>query len=295
MSAEIIKKIKRIEITARRFVDEFFGGEYHSLFKGMGLEFQEVREYVPGDDVKNIDWNVTARANKPFVRKYREERELSVMIAIDLSLSLDFGSCSDRKRDLAGYVAAALAFSAIRNNDRVGLVLFSEDIELYIPPRKGSRHILRILREAVYFRPRGRAADISSAVTFVNRVMNRKGIVIFISDFLAEGFEREFRLIASRQELIPVIIADPAERTAPPAAVFRFNDPETGRISVSSFRTVKARKKYEDDVTRHFTGIRKFFRSLGTDSVELFTDQDWVATLRLFFKRRIRKKTGARF
>jgi uncharacterized protein (DUF58 family) len=221
---EILKKIRRLQIVTNRVVSDVFAGEYLSVFKGRGMEFNEVREYQPGDEERDIDWNVTARMGRPFVKKFVEERELTVMLLVDASASSRFGTRDRFKSELAAELCAVLAFSAIRNKDRVGLVIFTDRIEKFVPPGKGSRHVLRVIREVLYFRPQGRGTDISLALDYLNRVIRRRSVVFLVSDFLAAGFERALRVSARRHDLVALLVRDPREEELPPAGLVRLED-----------------------------------------------------------------------
>ncbi|MEW5692025.1 MAG: DUF58 domain-containing protein [Candidatus Hydrogenedentota bacterium] len=290
MASEIIKKVKKIEITSKKLVNEFFGGEYHSVFKGQGIEFQEVREYVPGDEVKNIDWNVTARIGMPYIKKFHEERELTLMIALDLSGTQIFGSGSLLKREVAGEIAAAVAFSALKNNDKVGLLLFTDRIELFIPPRKGTKHILRILRDSVYFKPSEKKTSITLACNVLNSVLKRKGIVLFISDFLDNNFEKEIKTLSKRQDLIPVILRDKREAEPPDRGLFRLLNPETADIMTIDLADKKIKEFYLNKVNTHYKNLKTMFVQTGCIPVEIFTDTDWVKVLRVYFEKRIKRR-----
>lgn len=237
-TADILKKVRQIEIQTGKLVEETLSGEYLSAFKGQGIEFSEVREYTPGDDVRSIDWNVTARSGVPYIKKFNEERELTLMIACDVSASLRFGSVDKFKQEAAAELAALFAFAALKNNDKVGLLLFSDKTELYVPPGKGKKHILRLIRELVAFEPTGTGTDIAQALTTLTKVMKRQGILIFISDFLADpvSFEKPLRLASKKFDLIPIILQDKLEKTLPFVhACADLRDPESGQTRLVSF------------------------------------------------------------
>ena len=226
---EILKKVRQIQIRTRSVVSDMFAGQYHSVFKGQGMEFQEVREYAPGDEIRSIDWNVTARMGHPFIKKYREERELTVMLLVDISGSQSFGSGAQFKKDLAAELAAVLAFAAIQNNDRVGLILFTDQIEHYVPPKKGPRHVLRVIRDVLYFEPKHRGTAIGPALDYLNKVAHRKTVTFVISDFLDDNFKRALSVTARRHDLISIVTRDPRESEWPDAGIIEWQDAETGR------------------------------------------------------------------
>ena len=226
--AEILRKVKRIEIRTRHLVNTVFSGEYHSVFKGQGVAFAEVREYQPGDDIRTIDWNVTARMGHPFVKVFDEERELTVMLMVDASASGDFGTVEQMKGEIGVELCALLAFSAIQNNDRVGLIIFTDEVEAFIPPKKGKKHVLRVIRELLYFRPTRRGTDIGAALDYLNRVTRRKSVVFLVSDFVASGYERALRVAGRRHDLVAVALQDPRETALPDVGIVELEDAETG-------------------------------------------------------------------
>ena len=291
-TADILKKVRQIEIQTGKLVEETFAGEYLSAFKGQGIEFAEVREYTPGDDVRSIDWNVTARSGTPYVKKFNEERELTLMIACDVSASQRFGSFDKFKQEAAAELAALFAFSALKNGDKVGLLLFSDQIELFVPPKKGKKHILRLIRELVAFEPRGTGTDISLALTTLSKVIKRQGILIFISDFLAEPetFAQPLRLAAKKFDLIPVIIEDRLERALPAVhACLDVQDPERGEekfLSLASSdlnRLLALRREVWSEQLRHL------FSPLKIEAILVDTAQPPADPVIEFFKRRARK------
>lgn len=269
-TAELLKKVRQIEITTGRLVSETFAGQYQSVFKGRGIEFSEVREYVPGDDVRSIDWNVTARAQKPFVKQYIEERELTLMILCDVSASQTFGSSGKPKSEAAAELAAMFAFSALKNSDKSGLLLFSDKPELYIPPRKGKNHSLRLIRELLAFRPQSRGTDVAMALRMANRVMKRRGIVILISDFHSPDFAREARLTARRHDLIPVVITDSFERALPAADALLVSEPlEGGAGFTADLSSPAFRARYEAEAAARRAGLEGLLRSAGADWIDV--------------------------
>ncbi len=286
---EIFKKVKRLEITTRRVVNDVTAGEYQSVFKGRGMEFAEVREYQPGDDVRTIDWNVTARFGSPHVKVFAEERELTVILMVDLSSSLEFGTLEKTKGELATELCAILAFSAIQNNDRVGLVIFTDRIELYIPPKKGRRLVLRLLRELLYFRPEKKQTNIALALEYLSRVQRRRAVVFLISDFLAKDYEQALRLANKRHDLIAITISDPREREIPPLGLIEFEDAETHETLVLDTYDDMAR----DEFARLFEIGRsdrdKSFRRIDLDTIDLQTETTYDQALLRFFRERARR------
>jgi uncharacterized protein (DUF58 family) len=286
---EILRKVRQIEIRTSRMVTSVFGGEYHSVFKGQGMEFQEVREYAAGDDVRAIDWNVTARSGDLFVKKFTEERELTVMLLVDISGSQFFGSTPRLKKDLAAEVAAVLAFAATRNNDRVGLVLFTDAVERSLPPGTGLRHVLRVISEVLSFPPRNRGTKLAPALEFLNHVTHRRAVAFLISDFLDEGFERPLRVTARRHDLISVVTGDRREREWPAVGLVDWSDAESGerRVADTSSREVR------DALVRAWTLRRRrlldTLMSSRSDAVEIFADQPYERALIRFFKLRERR------
>jgi uncharacterized protein (DUF58 family) len=286
---EILRRIRRIEIRARRLVSNLFLGEYHSVFRGRGLEFSEVREYLPGDDVRTIDWNVTARMGTPYVKKYVEERELTVLLAVDVSASESFGTVAQAKAEVAAEVAALLAFAAVANNDRVGLLTFSDRIEKFIPPRKGSQHVLRVVRELLYARPQGRGTDIAAALSYLVRVARRHSIVFLISDFLDEGFESALRTAAHRHDLIAISLTDPREVSLPPVGLLELEEAETGRRLALDTQDPGVRRSYALAAARTREQRQHLLRSVGVDEVPIATDRPYVEPLMAFFQARARR------
>ncbi|MGB2579722.1 hypothetical protein AAIR98_001641 [Elusimicrobium simillimum] len=279
---EILKKVRQVEIKTGRLVAETFAGEYLSVFKGVGMEFAEVREYVPGDDVRSIDWNVSARTGKTYIKKFLEERELTLMLACDVSASGHFGSTGKLKRDVIAELAALFAFSALTNNDKVGLMLFSDQIELFILPKKGRKHILRIVRELLAFEPKSKKTDISLALNTLNKVIKRQGIMVLLSDFMDSGFERPFKLAQKKFDLIPVLVRDPLETKTPNVPIFiNATDPETGALAVFN---LSGAPRYNDTSV-----LETFFNKLGLDYINASTTGDAATEVVKFFKKRERK------
>lgn len=285
----ILKKIRRLELRTRRLVESSFAGQYHSVFKGRGMNFEEVREYAPGDEIRSIDWNVTARMDKPYVKKFTEERELTVMLAVDVSASGSFGSISLSKRELAAEVASILAFSAINNNDKVGLVLFSDRVELFIPPKKGRQHILRLIRDMLYFEPKGKGTDVACALELINRVLARRSVVFLISDFLSPDFSKPLTVAGKKHDLVAMAVSDPGEDELPDVGIVTFEDAESGHqveIDTSSRGTRNAFAALED---KRRAALDKEFKRRKIDRVDLRTDEDYLIALRAFFEKRERR------
>jgi uncharacterized protein (DUF58 family) len=283
---EILEKVRRIEIKTQSIVDSFLSGEYHSVFKGRGMEFSEVRGYVPGDDIRSIDWNVTARMGSPYVKKHVEERELTVMLVVDASASGDFGSAGMFKAETAVELCAVLAFSAIKNNDRVGLLIFTSGIEKYIPPKKGKNHVLRVIRELLYFRPSGKGTDIGEAVRFLNQVQTKKAVVFLVSDFFNEGFEAPLRVAARRHDCIAVTVLDPRERRLPDSGFIELEDPERGGTILVDTGSRRLREMYAKKMEEKGAALRQFFRATGIDEIPVSTGSDYVESLVRFFRKR---------
>lgn len=290
-TAEILKKVRQIEIQTNKLVSETFAGEYLSAFKGQGIEFAEVREYTPGDDVRAIDWNVTARTGVPFIKKYNETRELTLVIACDVSASQRFGSVDKLKQETAAELAALFAFSAMRNNDKVGLLLFSDKIELFVPPKKGKKHILRLIRELVAFEPQGRGTDMALALKTLVQVLRRQGILVLISDYLSplEQFEKPLKLAAKKFDLIPVVITDKLERGLPAcAACMTVVDPETGQESTLAL-TAAMNQRLQEDARQRTEKLTKLFNPLKVEPITVDTAQPAADPVIAFFRRRTRQ------
>jgi len=284
---EVFKNIRRLEIRTKKLVNEVFGGEYESVFKGQGVEFQEVREYVPGDEIRRIDWNVTARMGHPYVKKFREERELTLLFVVDASASEYFGSIKMQKINLAGEVTALLSFSAISNNDKVALLLFTDRVEKFIPPKKGRRHTLRIIRELLYFKPEGKGTNITMALEHLNRVTRRRSIVFLISDFLDKGFEKPMRITAQKHDLIAVRILDPLDVSFPDfKGCLLLEDAETGETAVFDSGDRKKRMAYSLKQVEFIKNQNEFFRSNDIDLIDLSTPEPYTDTLVKFFTKR---------
>lgn len=284
--SELLRRIRRIEITTSRVVDEILAGQYHSAFKGLGMEFEEVREYQVGDDVRRIDWNVSARAGRPHVKTFREERELTVMLVVDMSASQSFGTGEQMKRDLVAEVCATLAFSAIKNNDNVGLICFTDRIEKFVPPRKGPRHVLRVIRELLAFEPEGRGTDIDAAIEYLTRIQKRKCVAFLVSDFEDEGWERAAQVASRRHDLIAVDIHDPREKSLPDVGLLELQDNETGELVLVDTSSRRVRKAIEDANQTKLEERRQWMLSNRIDLLPLDTDQPFIETLSQFFRTR---------
>ncbi len=284
--AEILKKIRALEIKTRGLVQSAFAGDYHSVFKGRGMNFEDVREYAPGDEIRAIDWNVTARLGNAFVKKFTEERELTVMLVVDVSASGNFGSVAESKRELAAEVACLLAFSAIRNNDKVGLVLFSDQVELFIPPKKGRSHTLRLIREILFFQPQGRGTAPTLALDYLNHVVTRRSVVFFISDFQAEDFSRALTITSRRHDFVAIRIDDEREEHLRDVGIITLEDAETGEqieINTSDRRT---RTRFSEAARAQQAEIFRTLRRNSIDAISLRTGDDYLPALRAFFKQR---------
>lgn len=286
---EILKKIRLIELRTRRLVNSIFAGQYHSVFKGRGMNFEDVREYAPGDEIRSIDWNVTARMNVPYIKKFTEERELTVMLLVDVSASGLFGSIELSKRELAAEVASILAFSAINNNDKVGLLLFSSEVELFIPPKKGRLHTLRLIREMLYFEPKGRGTNLAGALDYMNRVISRRSVVFMISDFMAPDFTKALTVTSRRHDLVAMPVRDPGESELPDVGIVTLEDAETGeQIDVNTSSRAVRRELFELNEER-LLSLSRLLRSRRVDVVPLSTAEDYLIPLRAFFDQRERR------
>lgn len=286
---EILKQVRRIEITTRGLVNEVFSGEYHSVFKGRGMSFAEVREYVYGDDVRGIDWNVTARTGTPHVKVFEEERELTVMLAVDASASAEFGTRGRMKSELAAELCAVLAFSAIKNNDKVGLILFTDRVERFVPPRKGRRHALRVLRELLYHPTDGKGTDLGYALEYLARVIRRRAVVFLASDFLAAGYERALSVAAKRHDLVAVRVGDRREDAVPPMGFVEFEDPETGARTVVDTSDRAFRERFAASRAGDRERAEDLFRRSGVDAIDVTTGVPYEQALRRFFEERVKR------
>ena len=287
---ELLKKIRRIEIRTSHSVNDIFAGQYHSAFKGRGMEFQEVREYEPGDEVRTIDWNVTARQGRPFVKLFREERELTVFLVVDISRSHLFGTASQAKRELAAELGATLAFSAIKNHDKVGLICFSDRIEKFVAPKKGAPHVLRVIRELLVTQSSGRGTDLGSALAHLDRVTRRRAVVFVISDFQDHGYEMRLRAAKRRHDLIPVMVTDRREKEMPNVGLVELADLETGRTVVVDTASRRWRQRYRELAAEAAGRREREFRSMNIDTIEVTTGQPFVEALTRFFRARERRR-----
>ena len=286
VSPEVLRQVKLLELQTRGLVNSLFTGEYRSVFKGQGMEFAEVREYQAGDEVRSIDWNVTARMRRPFVKRYIEERELTVMLAVDLSGSERFGTQSRFKSELAGELAAVLAMSAIRNNDRVGAVLFTDRIEHVVPPRKGRRHALRLMRDLLVFEPVGTRTDLPAALEFTGKMLSHKSIIFVVSDFQADDLEHPLKLLAQRHDVVAVTVDDPSEYALPDIGLARFVDPETGVTLDVDTSDPAVRAQFQSAVEEELNIRRRLLRRLAIDEIPVHTDGSVVEPLIRFFRAR---------
>lgn len=289
LSPELLKKVKLLEIQTRKLVNSLFAGEYHSAFKGQGMTFSDFREYVPGDDVRNISWALTARADKPYIKKYDEERELTLMIAVDVSGSEEFGSKIYLKKDVIAQLAALLSFSAVKNNDRIGLLLFSDTVEHFVPPKKGRGHVHRILRDILFFEPRSKKTKISEALEHLRAVLNKKTNIFIFSDFIDTNYERSLRFLGKKHDTVAVVVEDQFEQELPSMGLVEMQDAETGEIiSVDTSSPVFKKHYKEKNIERKKIRDQELRKS-GVDKIEVKTNKDFVDPLISYFKMRTRK------
>jgi uncharacterized protein (DUF58 family) len=290
--AEVMAQIRRIQIRTNRMVDEILAGQYHSVFKGQGMEFKEVREYVVGDDVRSIDWNVTARTGGPHVKVMMEERELTVMLLVDASGSMRFGSTARFKNELAAELCAVLAFSAIKNNDKVGLIIFTDDVELYVPPNKGRKHVLRVIREVLFFNPKKRGTNIPGALHYLNSVIKRRATVFVVSDFMAEGFESVLRVANKRHDMIAVAVTDPREEHLPDVGLAAVTDPESGESFLVDTSDPGSREDYVARARVRNEAREEIFRRTRVDAIRIRTGEPYIQEIHRFFRMRSRRKAA---
>ena len=283
---EIAHKIRRIQITTSKLVTDFLSGQYESVFKGRGIEFDEVREYQPGDEIRSIDWNVTARMGHPFIKKYIEERQLTVMILLDASGSSYFGTSKRLKSELAAEISAVLAFAAIKNNDRVGLIIFTDRIERFIPPRKGPQHVLRVIREALYFKPKGKGTDIEGALKYLDGVTTRRAVTFIISDFFAKDFKKPLSIANKRHDVVAITITDPREVELPNAGLVELSDAEKGSMFLIDTSNRRLRDIYASKASKMIEERSRLFGSIGMDHIQIRTDKPYIEELIKFFKMR---------
>ena len=283
---EVMQKIRRIQIRTSHMVNEILAGAYHSVFKGQGMEFEKVREYVPGDDIRLIDWNVTARTSKPHIKILVEERELTVMLLVDASGSGRFGSVARFKNELAAELCAVLAFSAIKNNDKVGLIIFTDEVELYVPPGKGRRHVLRVIREVLYFKPKGVGTDIPEALHFMNGVTKRRAVAFLVSDFMEADHEPALRIANKRHDVIAVTVTDPREEELPNVGLVNVRDAETGREVLIDSSDARVRREYAEAAANRAKERDEIFRRTRVDAIHVRTDRDYIDEIYRFFRMR---------
>ncbi len=283
---QILKKVKQIEIRTRGLVNDLFGGEYHSVFKGRGMTFSEVREYQQGDDIRLIDWNVTARTGSPFIKVFEEERELTVYLLVDISASGEFGSGQQLKREMGAEIAAVLGFSAIKNNDKVGLILFSDEIEKYVVPKKGKSHVLRVIRELLYTEPERSGTSLRNALDYLLKVAKRKSVVFIISDFLDEDYWASLKVVNRKHDVIGIRLLDPAESDMPDLGLLKMEDPETGESFWVDTSSKDARDRLKKEIQTKQEHFQKEARKIRLDLIPISTDQDYVEPLMSFFKKR---------
>jgi uncharacterized protein (DUF58 family) len=287
---ELIKKIRQIEIYTSRMVDASFAGQYESVFRGRGMEFDEVREYTPGDDIRSIDWNVTARTGRPYIKRFVEEREMTVIFAVDLSASGDFGTVNKAKNELAAEFCAVLAFAAAKNNDKVGLLIFTDQIELYIPPKKGVSHMLRLVRELLYFKMPKRKTDIAQGLDYLARVVRKRATIFLVSDFIETDFKRPLSLLNKRHDVIAVSVRDVAEIALPNIGLIELADAETGEIALVDTSSRQFRDRYSNTSAQRFDNLKNMLRTINVDCVGISTDKPYIQDLIRFFHVRHRRR-----
>lgn len=286
ITKDLLKKIQQIEIHTRRLVNESFIGEYHSVFKGRGMEFDAVREYQPGDEIRTIDWNVTARMGRPFIKRYVEERELTVMLLVDVSASGNFGSVRQLKNEIATEVCALLAFSAIKNNDKVGMIMFTDRVEKFIPPKKGAKHVLRVIRELMCAEPAGKGTNIAVALEYMNKISSRRTISFLVSDFLANDYAHALRIANKRHDVIAITVTDPREQELPNVGFIELRDAESGEILLVDTANPLARKEFGAINARQKQERSRLFRSMGVDEIIISTNRHYVEPIVRFFRLR---------
>jgi len=286
---ELAKKIRYLQIRTSKAVNDVLAGQYESVFKGRGMEFDEVREYQPGDEIRTIDWNVTARTGRPYVKRFVEERELTVLFLVDLSASGAFGSVRQTKHEVAAELCALLAFSAVKNNDKVGLIVFTDTVEMFIPPKKGISHVLRVIRELLYFKPQQVRTNIAEGLDYLGRVTTKRCVVFLISDFQGEGYEKPIRVLGRRHDLIAVAITDPREARMPNVGLVELEDAETGQRILIDTGSSKVRRRYESLGRERAARLRESFASMGVDQIEISTGENYVRDLVRFFLARERR------
>ena len=289
LTKELLKQVRQIEIKTKGVVNQVFTGEYHSVFKGRGMEFSEVREYQFGDDIRNIDWNVTARLSHPFIKVFEEERELTVMLMVDLSGSLSFGTLDKTKQQIAAELSAVMAFSAMKNNDKVGLILFSDRIEKFVPPRKGRKHVLRIIREVLSFEPAGKETNIKKALEYMNHAIKKRSIVFLISDFFDSGYEKILKIVGKKHDFIGIVLTDERERALPKIGLVKFQDAETGQTRYIDTSNPQLQRWFARTRRESIQKRRDLFIKSRLDSVDIITSQSYIKPLIDFFRLRERR------
>jgi len=286
---EILKKVKRIEIQTRGLVNDVFSGEYHSVFKGRGMEFAEVREYQIGDDIRTIDWNVTARMGHPYVKVFDEERELTVILIVDVSSSGDFGSVEHVKGEIAAEICALLAFSAIKNNDKVGLIIFSDQVEKFVAPKKGKSHVLRVIREILYHKPQGKQTNISAALEFLSRIARRRAVVFLVSDFMSSDYEKALQIANKRHDIVAITVTDPREVELPDVGFIELEDAETGETFLVDTSNVGLREDFSHHSLEAKMKREKLFRQMNVDYIDIITNESYIEPLIRFFRMRAKR------
>jgi len=290
VSRELLRKVRLLELRTRLQVHDVFSGRYHSVFRGQGMDFDEVRQYSPGDDVRNIDWNVSARMGHPYVKIYREERELSIMLLVDVSASGEFGTVHSRKREVAAELSALLALCALTNNDKVGLLLFTDRVEHFVAPKKGQRHVLRLIRDVLVFRPVSRGTSVAASLEYTLHALRKRSVLFLISDFADEGYQKAIRVAGRKHDLIAIELYDPRERELTPAGLVPLRDPETGELVWIDTSSRAFRKRFELNAARQAEGRDAFFKSISVDRIELPVDQPYLMALIKFFRMRERRR-----
>ncbi len=290
ISKDLLEKIELIRIFTRKTVTDVFSGEYESAFKGRGIEFEEVREYLPGDDIRSIDWNVTARTGTPYIKRFKEERELTILFMVDLSGSGRYGSGRKSRNEVAAEIVAVLSFAAVNNNDKIGLIVFTETVEMFVPAKKGNNHMLRMVRDLLAFKPEGRGTSIKNALEYLGKITRRKAVVFLLSDFLDSGYGHLLRITAKRHDLVTILLSDPGERKLPRAGLVDMEDAETGEIITVDTSNPAAVKAFEERYIKRRGELQRFFRSAGADNINIETDSEWIHTLSSFFLSRERRK-----
>jgi uncharacterized protein (DUF58 family) len=286
---EILKKVRHIEIRTTRLVNDLFGGEYESVFKGQGIEFADVREYVPGDDIRTIDWNVTARSQHTYVKKFVEERELTVLFVVDMSGSQYFGSGGKLKSEVAAEITALLAFAAVKNNDKTGMVIVTDEVEEYVPVKKGKMHVLRVVREILYYKPRGKKTKLAAALQYLHRILTRTAIIFLISDFLDEDYEQALKILNRRHDVIAIHLKDRREEELPAVGLLEVEDRETGKVMLIDSSNRKLQKAYQKKAQERNENLDKLFKTLGVDKIDVSADGSYVEPIMKFFKIRERR------